>query len=292
MVQIKSLDSHTVQSLLKESLKQALSKTEYYLEEFLRTKDAESLHQYRVNIRAARSLCKEFGAFMEKKRQKIFAEQLKILQQETNAMRDVDVFLECIEAYKNKVEASCLEALEAIENNLIEENRKAYDAFSQKYTNQDHIISKLYAFLEDARLCVPKSEEKMFKHLRGILEERLEKIAKLSCKLTLDSKNERFHKLRLHYKKLRYTCDAMHLKEFAKRFKPIQTAFGRVQDKNTQIERIKQYNSNKNVCLEHIVSLLEEELQSDKEACVAYSDAKTLEKLSSKFHKIFTQSKD
>lgn len=288
MVEIQSLDSHTVQSLLKESLVNALSCIQRHLEDFLRTKDAESLHQYRVHIRTARSLCKEFGSFMEKNRKKLFDEQLKRLQQETNAMRDIDVFLECIDAYERQIDASCLIEFQKLRQTLLEEKANAYTVFCEKYTQENKILTQLQEALKDERLCLPKSQEKMLKYLKNILEERLEKIAKLSKKLDENSANERFHKLRLHYKKLRYTCDAVHFKDFAKRFKPVQSAFGHVQDKNTQIERIKYHDAQNSACLAQIIALLEEELKKDKRACVELSSDKSIQKLSKTLQKLFT----
>ena len=118
------LDRHSVKSLLKHTLLKTIKNIATYLSDFLETKEPESLHQYRVSVRMARSVCLEFSEFMEEKRKFTLEKILKSLQKETNEMRDIDVFLECIEAYKTRVEPSCLYELESLEEKLMLEKKK------------------------------------------------------------------------------------------------------------------------------------------------------------------------
>lgn len=286
---IHTLERHSVKSLLKNTLIQTIENIATHLSHFLETKEPESLHQYRVSVRMARSVCLEFSEFMEEKRKFTLEKILKSLQKETNEMRDIDVFLECIETYKNMVESSCLGELESLETTLKAEKEEAYNAFEAKYTQafKDEMIARLQAIQNDEKLCLPKSEEKIYKYIKEILTKRLKKIAKISKKLSLDAPNERFHKLRLHYKKLRYNADAVKLTQFSKSFKPLQNAFGKVQDKNTQIERIKRYNTSHSSCLESIIALLEQELIADKHVCIEKSSKENIVKMREHLEKIF-----
>lgn len=205
-------------------------------------------------------------------------------------MRDTDVFLDCLEAYKKRVASTYLREFEAIETKLKAEKEVLYKAFETKYTQAfiAHILVKLQANQNDEKLCFPSSKQKISQYLREIFEARLEKIEKISKKLDKNATNALFHKLRLHYKKLRYTSDALSLEQFSKSFKSIQNAFGNVQDKNSQIERIKRYNTTKSQCLEHIIALLEEELIQDKSVCIKKSSQKTVQKMRKDVQKIFT----
>lgn len=283
------LDRHSVKSLLKSTLLKTIENIATHLSDFLETKEPESLHQYRVSVRMARSVCLEFSEFMEEKRKFALEKILKSLQKETNEMRDIDVFLECIEAYKTRVEPPCLYELESLEAKLRLEKQEAYASFEIKYTQafKDELIAKLQAIQNDEKLCLPKSEEKLYKYIKEILTKRLKKIAKASKKLHLDAPNERFHKLRLHYKKLRYNANAVELTQFSKSFKPLQNAFGKVQDKNTQIERIKRYNTPQSSCLESIIALLEQELIADKQACIEKSSKENIVKMREHLDTIF-----
>ena len=188
------------------------------------------------------------------------------------------------------VEPSCLVDLEGLEAKLKAEKEEAYNAFEAKYTQAftDEMIARLQAIQNDERLCLPKSEEKIYKYIKEILSTRLKKIAKASKKLSLNAPNERFHKLRLHYKKLRYNADAIKLTQFSKSFKPLQNAFGKVQDKNTQIERIKRYNTPHSVCLDNIITLLEQELMLDKQVCIEKSSKENIEKMREHLDKLFS----
>lgn len=287
---ILKLDRHSVKYLLKETLLHTIDAIATHLNDFLNTHEPESLHQYRVNVRMARSVCLEFSEFMEEKRKINLEKILKTLQKETNDMRDLDVFLECIQTYKTRVAPSCLNEFESLEARLKVEKEEAYNAFEAHYTQafKNELIAKLQSIQSDEKLCLPKSEEKIYKYVKEILTLRLKKIAKASSKLSLDSPNERFHKLRLHYKKLRYNTDAIKLTQFSKRFKPIQTAFGKVQDKNSQIERIKRYNTEHSRCLEQIIALLEQELILDKEVCIEKSSKENIKKMQNTIEKTFT----
>jgi len=55
-----SFSRASVKVLLRGTLHTTLQKTQYHLDNFLETKEEESLHQYRVTLRTARSLCLEF----------------------------------------------------------------------------------------------------------------------------------------------------------------------------------------------------------------------------------------
>jgi len=284
------LERHSIKQLLKTTLHHNIENIATHLKAFLQTKDPESLHQYRVYIRTARSICLEFREFMDEKRQFVLDKTLKVLQQETNDMRDLDVFLESLDAYKQSVDEAYLSDFEHLQAQVLAEKKEAYRSFEVKFSPklQAKIIEELEELQNDEKLCLPKSDEKLFRHVKAIIEKRLKKIAKLSKKLDMESSNEQFHKLRLHYKKLRYTCDALSLKQFAKSFKPIQTAFGKVQDKNTQIARIKRYNSANSAALQQIIALLEEEIDTDKRVCIEKSTKDILQTMHEKFEKILT----
>lgn len=284
------LERHSIKELLKSTLSHTLENIATHLKAFLQTKEPESLHQYRIHIRTARSICLEFSDFMESKRQRLLEKTLKVLQQETNEMRDLDVFLEALLAYKNRLDAVYLAEFEALQTRILKEKEAAYAQFEHTFTLslQAQLFDELNALHNDEKLCLAKSDEKLFKHIHAIIEKRLKKIAKHSKKLSVQTPNEQFHKLRLHYKKLRYTCDALSLKAFAKSFKPIQSAFGKVQDKNTQIERIKRYNTTQSAALFQVIALLEDEIAQDKRVCIEKSSKEALATLREKFETIFT----
>jgi len=284
------LGDKSVRQLLQETLHANLEKIIFNLQEFTVTQKVESLHQYRVAIRMTRCVCREFSEFMEEKRQTLLEKKLKVLQKETNAMRDIDVFLESLAGYEKEVTPECQRAFETLKTKLYDEKEVLWQAFEAKYSpkEQEKVLMWFAQLKNDEKLCVAKSNEKLFKYSLEILQKRLKKIAKISRKLTLETPNDVFHSLRLQYKKMRYTSDALGLDTFSKSFKPIQTAFGMVQDKNTQIAHLKEYQSTLGICLEEMIALLEEQVKADKQMCIEKSTVQKIETLQKKIETIFT----
>lgn len=289
-----SFSRESVKVLLQESLYATLQKTHTHLEDFLSTQDEESLHQYRVTLRTARSVCREFQHFFHPKRGCTLGETLKKLQHETNEMRDIDVFLECIDGYKEKVDASCIAELELIEEALVLEKKRVTKHFSKrmKRRSPSRVFKKLSTLWRHKKLYLPKSEEAMLKHIRPIIEKRIDKIEKLSQQLSIHSENELFHTLRLHCKKIRYTTDSFcvdnpRIKAFSSMFKPLQTALGHVQDANTQITKLKQYRSEEDGCIGQIIDMLERECELFKHVCIEKSNQEVIDTIKNNFKAIF-----
>jgi len=285
------LGDKSVRELLLETLHSNLEKIVVNLKDFTATQNVESLHQYRVAIRMTRSVCREFSDFMEEKRQTLLVKKLKVLQQETNEMRDIDVFLESMDMYKQMVSQETRVALEALNETLCMEKAWLWKVFETKYASpcaQEKVLLWFEQLKNDEKLCIAKSNEKLFDYSHEILKKRLKKIAKISRKLTLETPNDVFHALRLHYKKLRYTSDALGLDTFSKSFKSIQNAFGRVQDKNTQIAHLKAYEAKHGMCLHEAIALLEEAVRVDKQACIEKSNEEKIETIRLELEKIFT----
>lgn len=284
------LGDKSVRHLLQENLQTNLHKIVSNLQKFTLTQEPETLHQYRVAIRVTRCVCREFREFMEEKRQILLNKKLKVLQRETNAMRDIDVFLESLQAYEKEVSPECKKVLEMLKRKLCDEKEVLWLAFNAKYTSSEQEKVKIWfeQLKNDEKLCVSKSNEKFFKYSLEILQKRLRKISKISRKLTLETPNDMFHSLRLHYKKMRYTSDALGLDTFSKSFKPIQNAFGAVQDKNTQIERLKGHQNSLGICFQEVITLLEEGVRVDKQVCIEKSTVEEIKILQEKIEKIFT----
>ncbi len=272
-----------ISTLLKKNLTHAQSEIFLHVKRFVETNEPESLHRYRIYLRFSRSLCQEFGSFMEKKRRKTLIQSLKLLQKETNVMRDLDVFLACIGTYKNRVEAASLAELETVETALRHERQDVYARFCERYVREPEIFQSLQRFVEDEELYLFQTDQDAARRLEAIVHARAKKISKLSKRLVADASNERLHHLRLHYKTLRYTCDALGWKEFAKSLKPMQTALGNVQDKHMQIKRIKRYNAVHRTKLRELLLLLKADLREDKRTCILTCKAKNLKKLFRRF---------
>lgn len=280
----------SVKRFLQHSLREAIKQAMSYRDAFVQTHEAESLHQYRIHLRLARSVAREFGAFMDEHHKMALMEHLKVLLKKSNTLRDSDVFLASLEAYETLIETGDREEFFTLKEQIEKDKEASLRLFLSKEerTFRQKTMAELLQSIEDETMYLPLADENLMLHTSAILRKRLKKISKRSSKLSLKASNEAFHSLRLEYKKLRYTAEALQLDSFCRSFKPIQTAFGCVQDKNSQIERIKRYNTHHGEASERIVVALEQELIEDKKVCLKKSSSKKLKKLSQKLEKIFT----
>lgn len=284
------LDAHSVKSLLKETLLDALDAIRKHLMLYRRTNDPESLHQYRVTIRFARSICREFGEFMEHERKKILNDMLKTLQKQTNELRDIDVFLESLHRLKPQSYSDDYRDFSQIQKRLEHEKSECLRLFmsESEVLFREKTLMLLAKIEKDEKLCLPRAENKLLTHVHEILHQRLKKIIKRSKKLSLETPDTDFHALRLEYKNLRYTADALSLGAFAKSFKPLQNAFGAVQDTHSQIERIKRYNIDQNPFLEETIERLGAQLLLEKNLCIELSSKEKMKEMQKALDEIFT----
>ncbi|MDD3344368.1 MAG: CHAD domain-containing protein [Sulfurospirillaceae bacterium] len=290
------LEQNSVKTLLQTLLQKTLQNAQAHFEDFTHTNEPESLHQYRVNLRMLRSVCKEFFDYLSPKRGLFLLDYLKMLQKDTNHLRDIDVFIECINDYKSKVSPECVALCHKIEAKLFKDRAKS---ITQLYTKQScakraHYFDELLTLLVDAKLYRKKAEKTVLKPIKKIIAHRLQKIKKLSSHLSLESPNEQFHNLRLHYKKIRYTTDCAclgnrehALNAFSQSFKPLQTALGEVQDKNTQIGHLRELNLKHDVCAQQFIAMIEDALREDKQNCIEISSKAFMDEMKQTFQAIF-----
>lgn len=290
------LEQNSVKTLLQELLQKTLQNAQSHFEDFTYTLEPESIHQYRVNLRMARSVCKEFINYFTPKHGLFLLDYLKTLQKDTNELRDIDVFIECIEDYQTKVSAECLHVCHTLEKKLLKERKKHITELSMKQSCQKriHLFDELFSLLRDKKLYRKNAEKNVYKPIEKIIAKRIKKIEKLSSNLSLETPNTQFHALRLHYKKIRYTTDSAcfgdkehALKAFSQSFKPIQTALGNVQDKNTQIERLHQHSLKNEDCVQQVITMIENELVCTKLQCIEQSSPKHIQEIKQTFEAIF-----
>ncbi|MDD2382684.1 MAG: CHAD domain-containing protein [Sulfurospirillaceae bacterium] len=290
------LEQNSVKTLLEELLQKTLQNAQAHFEDFTYTLEPESIHQYRVNLRMARSVCKEFINYFTPKHGLFLLDYLKILQKDTNELRDIDVFIECIDDYQAKVKPECLNMCHIIEKKLFKERKKSVSELLLKrnFDKRTHLFDELFSLLRDKKLYRKNAEKNIYKPIQKIIAKRIKKIKKLSLNLSLTTPNAQFHALRLHYKKIRYTTDSAcfgdkehAMKAFSQSFKLIQTALGDVQDKNTQIERLRQHNLKNEACVQQVITMIENELECNKLQCIEQSSHEHIQEIKQTFKAIF-----
>ena len=206
-----------------------------YAFDFTESDNEEDLHQFRVNIRRIRSLLYSFREIFSEDIYKKLNSSLKYIAQKTNLKRDIDVFLISLEKDKEFYESlyHYLKNEQTFQKNEIE-------IFIQSDKFKD-ILFDLEAFLKDgngfyantyaylpAKTYTKMSFKKLYK-----------KIKKSSSNLTPLSPIDKFHKIRIKIKKLRYLVETFSYfikeKSVKQTLKILQESFGNLNDTHKQI---------------------------------------------------------
>ncbi|MBE3022629.1 CYTH and CHAD domain-containing protein [Campylobacter sp. 7477a] len=215
-----------------------LNNIKKYKDEYLLTFDEEVLHQFRVNLRKNRSLLRMFSDIFDQKTTEIFSDKFKILANSTNLKRDFDVFLDFLSSQKN---------VDEIVYFISKANEKESEEIKKFLSDV-----KNYEFLDDWELFL-KEESDFYNgpkakldlktvasyHIRRELVAFERKIMALNEK----SANEKFHKIRIELKRLRYAMEYFsntlyvgNFKKYESRLKFMQELFGSLQDRDIWLE--------------------------------------------------------
>lgn len=243
----------------------------YYTDRFLESGDDEDLHQFRVNIRKTRSILWSFREIFDEDIYQNLSSSLKAAANRTNQKRDTDVFLNFLEKYKKNHEGfyEYLKHLQDIQKEEI-----------GVFFNSKELIKTLF----DLELFL-KDEEGFFINSYGYMpsytlgKQKIKKLSKdvkhLTKKLSPVDPIEKYHKIRIKIKKLRYLLETFSFyadnKKIRKTVKKLQDSFGALNDTYNHIMILNGYISehqsdSKN--LELLLSILETRLQDNKTSII------------------------
>lgn len=232
----------------------------YYKNDYLKTFDDESMHQFRVNLRKSRSLLKLIGSVFDDDIATHFADEFKNLANTTNVIRDIDVFLDFIKEedgfdnYKailrNSKSRQIIKFKESLQKSemLLEEWSMLLKENSDFYKGINHNKKLKMVVSMALRLQIVRLEKKLF-HLND------------------ECKNSYFHKIRIDFKKFRYLADMF--KSFYKdeeilkciiKSKEAQELFGELQDRDIWINMIDELDDGTNESLLRLKSKLQKDI--------------------------------
>jgi CHAD domain-containing protein/CYTH domain-containing protein len=218
---------------------------EKYREAYLKTKENEALHQFRVNLRKTRSLLQTVHGLFDDAISKRFIDGLKQLASQTNTKRDLDVFEEYLTYESAKVHLC--------------------PHINQSKSNEDDALSILLAspetiaFLSEWKMVLEdeegffggKNASIPFKALGALsLKRQFEALSTRIKRLNESASLSRFHKVRIEFKRLRYlleVCEHLFsskpLTKAVKKAKIMQELFGTLQDRDIQSSVLKSFES-------------------------------------------------
>lgn len=201
--------------------------------------DPERLHQMRIAFRKLRTLLAEFSNLLESDWYAAAYAQATALVRETNTKRDLDVYFENVEKFRQMLPESMQPAIDEIETFLMGRKERAGNDLKTLFQSRD-IADFIARFTED-----PPIEERFnrFADLPiilmtyAVLQRHLKKIFRRAGALSPASPAQEFHRLRIQFKKIRYLGESFacvypkgEMKTFIKSVKEMQTLLGNHQD--------------------------------------------------------------
>lgn len=207
--------------------------------------DTEFLHQWRVSLRKVRSVLTLFKGVVAAE----ILDQLKLdfkeIMQDTNMMRDRDVYLLSKDDYFALVPPQAHPGLEVLFELLQKDRDEAYEKVkgmleSKAYKKQIKSIQKLF---DDPKALPkgPKADAPSKPFAAELVLKRYKKVCKLAKNITEKTPDETIHALRIQCKKLRYLIesaqplfDVKQVKKLLKTLKGLQAHLGSFNDQSVQ----------------------------------------------------------
>ena len=237
----------TTSKVLQALFIELIYKAKSHVPAVLTQNDDEELHQYRVTLRKMHSILHEFGDCMDKDIYGLLKLELKLMIEPTNELRDMDVFLENMDAYRAMLQSRHKKSLASVENRLKIERGKSFDGVKQFVKSPEYLgmLSIVNDLTREDKFYSSCSLNPIDQVLKNRIAKRYQSIRESATKLSRKDDPAAFHKLRISVKKLRYLIETFaHLfapkpcAKASKQLKTFQTRLGRLQDIHIQMHHI------------------------------------------------------
>ncbi len=202
--------------------------------------DSEFVHQYRVNIRKARSLVSLFKRIYSPARYRQLNEALKDLGKRTNELRDLDVFLIDCRVYPEMLPDNLRPGL----NQLVERLRRRRRTVFRKVRNQlvghdydEQVITLQSALQQEPDYATARAHMPLKQLVCHKINKQYRAIVKDGALIGDDTPDQAVHALRIKCKKLRYLLELFAelfcntaIKPLIKQLKLLQDNLGQFND--------------------------------------------------------------
>ena len=207
--------------------------------------DTEFLHQWRVSLRKVRSVLTLFKGVVAAHTLDQLKQDFKDIMQDTNQMRDRDVYLLSKDDYFDLIPPKAHPGLEVLFELLQQDRNEAFGKVkamltSKAYKKQIKSIQKLF---ENPKQLPkgPKADAPSKPFAADLVLKRYKKVCRLAANITETTPDETIHELRIQCKKLRYLIesaqplfDAKQVKRLLKTLKGLQEHLGSFNDQSVQ----------------------------------------------------------
>ncbi|QUJ69977.1 CHAD domain-containing protein (plasmid) [Photobacterium sp. GJ3] len=269
----------------------------------IRDDDTEFLHQYRVSLRRCRALIGMLGPIFYPEQKVMLQNDLKTCMQKTNALRDLDVYLDLMEIYFDAVEPQHHEGLSLFFNDLKDRRTAQFVAVTEwldtpDYTQQCAQIAGLIDELEHKTTeagkqpCLPAAKKSIWK--------RFKKTLTLCQSVGYANPDEHLHQLRISCKKLRYLLEYFApmfpkkvIKDQIKQLKLLQDVLGVFNDSSVQITFLNQYlealkpESKRHQAISHLLTATEKKHADHKISLIDHVNQYAMAAPQKSFEKLY-----
>ncbi|MCS6844914.1 MAG: CHAD domain-containing protein [Caldilineales bacterium] len=197
-----------VRLVLRELLRTMQLNEPYVVEDV----DIEFLHDYRVALRRTRSLLAQMKHIFPPDEVQRFRQAFAELGEQTNALRDLDVYLARQKDYTRLLPAHLRPAIAPLFDHLRSLRSEALAAVVSALTSPEHarLMAEWQAFLDQPSPDHPQATHRLLPIgvlARQRLLKRYRGMAKQAAKLARDASPQTLHALRIEGKKLRYLLE-------------------------------------------------------------------------------------
>ena len=215
-------------------------------------RDIERLHQLRVAMRKIRALFAQMEELFDQEWAKSRSEAISALMKESNKSRDLDVYLQKLEYYKELIDKRYAKGIDRLGEYIkafrAKEQKRVVDmltseAFKSEMRELEYFCKDLsYLHLTDS------SKLPIIFFVKKAIKYRYSLIVKRGLSIDAKSPAKRYHKLRIEFKKLRYmmeffsnTMDKERVEYIMPRLKKMQGILGDFQDLQVQSEHLEEF---------------------------------------------------
>jgi CHAD domain-containing protein len=238
---------------LRTILLELLTTLEANVEGTIEDLDTEFLHDLRVACRRTRSALTQLGGVLATEAVASFNIEFKWLGAVTGPLRDLDVFLLALPAYRTGLPDDLRSDLEPLEKLIVSERTRAHTSlvYALRSRRFVELLSGWREFLEAANSKPSHAGSEPVSDLAARrISKAVKRILKRGAGLGLDPPATALHRLRIDAKKLRYLLEFFgslypppKIKGRVKALKKLQDILGGVNDMQVQRERLTDYAS-------------------------------------------------
>ncbi len=209
--------------------------------------DVEALHRFRVHMRKCRALLSIFKDYFSQTERKNLMAELAGMMQATNTKRDNDVAIITFNELKKELSGSLREAVRELLDVFMQKDQSLSSDLMIFMHSQtiEGTISSLLQIKDNPDIFGPDAATPVIFAANRVLDIQLTNIKERAGKLKTESITGKYHKLRILFKKLRYTLEILEFladrklyAKLSKRLKELQTVLGKIHDIDVQREDI------------------------------------------------------